>query len=257
MRPIETPLGRLYLRESRKPRDDKPVALLVHGSGGEAASWAPVLDRFEQVHPIAIDMPGHGESTGRFCDGAEEAAEAVDAVRAALGLDSVVVIGQSLGGAVAQTYARRHAAYCSAAVVASSGCTFNIDPARLALIDSDWPACIEHYARGQISERASVELLDEARRQVAKRNPAAMKADLMACTRFDSRPWVGEIAPPVLIVSAYEDRLTPFATVLPLLDGAPRAEMTLLSPGGHALMLEHPARFAAAIDSFLEQIGQS
>jgi pyruvate dehydrogenase E2 component (dihydrolipoamide acetyltransferase) len=41
-----------------------PLAVLLHGSGGSAALWYPVLNALaERRHIIAVDMPGHGETT--------------------------------------------------------------------------------------------------------------------------------------------------------------------------------------------------
>jgi hypothetical protein len=34
-----------------------PMALLVHGSGGRAEIWSPVMDIFQEIEPVAIEMP--------------------------------------------------------------------------------------------------------------------------------------------------------------------------------------------------------
>ena len=39
--------------------------LLVHGVGLRAEAWQPQIDRFaDRFRVIAVDLPGHGESTG-------------------------------------------------------------------------------------------------------------------------------------------------------------------------------------------------
>jgi pimeloyl-ACP methyl ester carboxylesterase len=44
-------------------RADDPVAVLLHGSGGSAALWYPVLSSIAAGHRVvAVDMPGHGET---------------------------------------------------------------------------------------------------------------------------------------------------------------------------------------------------
>src|SRR6478735_7407971 len=82
----------------------RTAAILVHGSGGRAEVWQPVMNMFRQLRPIAIDMPGHGESEGELCNSVEEAAAFIDDFRKSLNLDRVIVIGHSLGGAFAQHY---------------------------------------------------------------------------------------------------------------------------------------------------------
>ena len=43
---------------------DSPHAVLLHGSGGSAALWYPALAALaERRHVVAVDMPGHGETS--------------------------------------------------------------------------------------------------------------------------------------------------------------------------------------------------
>ncbi len=45
-------------------RADSPHAVLLHGSGGSAALWYPVLAALaDRRHVVAVDMPGHGETS--------------------------------------------------------------------------------------------------------------------------------------------------------------------------------------------------
>jgi pimeloyl-ACP methyl ester carboxylesterase len=45
-------------------RAEAPHAVLLHGSGGSAALWYPVLEALaDRRHVIAVDMPGHGETS--------------------------------------------------------------------------------------------------------------------------------------------------------------------------------------------------
>lgn len=44
-------------------RPESPEAVLLHGAGGSAALWYPVLPALAQRrHVVAVDMPGHGET---------------------------------------------------------------------------------------------------------------------------------------------------------------------------------------------------
>lgn len=74
--------------------------LLIHGVGLRAEAWAPQM-RLE-AHVIAVDMPGHGESTplpqgARLPDYVAWAARVIDA----LGLGPVSVAGHSMGSLIA------------------------------------------------------------------------------------------------------------------------------------------------------------
>lgn len=82
---------------------DSPHAVLLHGSGGSAALWYPVLGALaERRHVVAVDMPGHGETTipawpspGTMERMLEWLAEFLDR------FDWPLLVGHSLGGYMA------------------------------------------------------------------------------------------------------------------------------------------------------------
>lgn len=81
-------------------RADAPHAVLLHGSGGSAALWYPALAALaERRHVVAVDMPGHGEtsipawpSPGTMERMLEWLAEFLDR------FDWPLLVGHSLGG---------------------------------------------------------------------------------------------------------------------------------------------------------------
>jgi pimeloyl-ACP methyl ester carboxylesterase len=81
----------------------EPV-LLVHGLGGIGAYWAPIVERLEgDCRLLVVDLPGFGRSP--VLPGAVstpgDLARALGRFLDTLGLDTVHVVGHSLGGAVA------------------------------------------------------------------------------------------------------------------------------------------------------------
>ncbi len=84
-------------------RTDSPHAVLLHGSGGSAALWYPVLAALaDRRHVVAVDMPGHGEtsipawpSPGTMERMLEWLAEFLDR------FDWPLLVGHSLGGYMA------------------------------------------------------------------------------------------------------------------------------------------------------------
>jgi pimeloyl-ACP methyl ester carboxylesterase len=81
---------------------DAPPMVLLHALGESAADWVPLLPRLtERFRVFAFDLRGHGDSDwpGEYSHGlmADDVCAALDA----LGLAGVVLVGHSLGGAVA------------------------------------------------------------------------------------------------------------------------------------------------------------
>ncbi len=98
----------------------KPALLFVHGMAGTAGLWALhyAFGMMRQVQVHAYDLRGHGLSpatpTGYRLD---DQADDLEAVRRALGLERVTVLGYSYGGHVATRWAMRHGEQAAGLVV--------------------------------------------------------------------------------------------------------------------------------------------
>lgn len=90
-----------------------PTLLLIHGLGGSMRNFThSVVDRLSgEFRVVVMDRPGSGESTRdpRACARLGSQAETVSAFIRALGLDRPVLVGHSLGGAVALAVALDYA----------------------------------------------------------------------------------------------------------------------------------------------------
>ncbi len=84
-------------------RGDGEPLLLVHGVGLRAEAWQPQIDRFaDRFRVIAVDLPGHGESTGLTGDPLLPAyVDWLDRVVTVLGFGPVSLVGHSMGGLLA------------------------------------------------------------------------------------------------------------------------------------------------------------
>lgn len=91
------------------PDATSPLLVLLHGTGASVHSWAGVIDALRGKVPLlAIDLPGHGHTTGAAQDGLgfRAMATALEALLRALGVrGSVVVAGHSAGAPVALDWA--------------------------------------------------------------------------------------------------------------------------------------------------------
>jgi pyruvate dehydrogenase E2 component (dihydrolipoamide acetyltransferase) len=109
--PRETEAGGKRLRYLDIGSGDGPPIVFVHGFGGDLNAWMfnqPALA--ERHRTIALDLSGHGGSTKTmdFALDAAGFAGDIDHVLAALRVDRVHLVGHSMGGAVAVSFARSH-----------------------------------------------------------------------------------------------------------------------------------------------------
>lgn len=103
---IEVAGTQLHVRD-RGPRD-RPVIILLHGFGSHLQSWdgwARVLE--QDYRTIRFDLPGAGlsppEATGDYTD--TRAVALISALMDQFGIERATLIGNSLGGRIAWTFA--------------------------------------------------------------------------------------------------------------------------------------------------------
>lgn len=100
-----------------------PVLMLVHGSNASLHTWEPWAARLgAKYRVIRMDLPGHGltgaSPTADYSPAAYVAV--VERIRAKLGVDHIVLAGNSMGGGVAWHYALAHPGHLRALVLIDS-----------------------------------------------------------------------------------------------------------------------------------------
>lgn len=79
-------------------RGDNPTLLFAHATGFHARVWDAVIEYFPDRHVIALDLHGHGRSTGEPIRQWSVLWEEVQAMLAAEGLSGLHGVGHSMGG---------------------------------------------------------------------------------------------------------------------------------------------------------------
>jgi pimeloyl-ACP methyl ester carboxylesterase len=109
---IEGPAGRLHIDDGGNTDRGAPLPVIfLHSAAGNTGHWTAQLDHLRtRRRAVAIDLRGHGRSQAPR-DGdfrIASMAEDVTAVVGALQIERYVVVGHSMGGAVALAHAGRH-----------------------------------------------------------------------------------------------------------------------------------------------------
>ncbi len=106
---IDVEGARLHVVE----RGQGPALLLIHGLGGQLRNFSRILGPLAERHRVVlVDRPGSGYSTaaGALQPSLAEQARSLASLIDRLGLDRPVVVGHSLGGALALVLALNHPA---------------------------------------------------------------------------------------------------------------------------------------------------
>jgi pimeloyl-ACP methyl ester carboxylesterase len=229
----------------------RPV-VLVHGAGSRAAVWARQLEGLaDAARLLAVDLPGHGLTGGRGCLAVAEYADWVRGVCDGAGVATAVVVGHSMGGAIAQTLALTHPERVAGLVLVGTGARLRVLPRVLALFRDDPPAGASLVGSLSYSPRTAPGTVVEAERGLTETPAPVTLGDFLACDRFDVMATIGTLRVPTLVLVGRDDRLTPPKYARYLAGTIPGARLIEVADAGHFPQLEQPEAVNAALRAFL------
>ncbi len=219
--------------------------VFLHGAGAQREVWQPQALAFPQAQ--TPDLPGRD---GR--DPPQTVADHIVALRPVLDAARVLV-GHSLGGAIALQYALAAPAHLAGLILLGTGA--RLDTARVWLhrLDAEEDALAD-LAEQSFAPGAGVRLTRKSLAMLRTLDPAVARADFTAAVGFDVRDRLGGVLVPALIISGTEDRLVPPRYAEFLHAHLPRATLVWIAGAGHMAMLEQPQAVNVAIRNFLEQV---
>ena len=236
--------------------------LLIQGMAATHLAWGrPFLDALERdFECIVYDHRGMGRSARAempftIVDLAGDALALLDA----LGLESVHVVGISMGGMIAQELALAHPERVRTLTIGASYCGGPdgtlMDPADLALLGEAWKSGdpVQVYrAMWEINLSPAFRAEDSnfgPFREMAEALPApapVIYEQMRACGKHDTSERLGALAMPTMVIHGTADRLlrSPNGEQIAALIGV---EPELLEGVGHLFWWEQPERSADLI----------
>ena len=277
--------------------DDVPIAYHVFGTGpvviahpgGPGGDWSSLrMPAVEKVATVVYIEPFGTGSSGRLADpnGYTIAAyvKAVDGVRAAIGVDRIVLLGHSHGGFVAQAYALTHAERLRGLILYDTSPVTGAELGKDIMSNLMWFENEPWFAEAHAGFTAfSGEKTDDDATAGVKRTMPFSFADWThrshefeafrsqvrmwigprqtveptggefgtESTSFDVRPRLHEIATPTLIVVGARDAICSEKMARMAHAGIKGSRLTVLAHSGHMGHLEEPAEHGRAIGEFL------
>ncbi len=232
-------------------RGDEPPLVLIHGAGGNHMLWPAPFHRLARRAVYALDLPGHGRSSGPGRQQIEEYAADLVAFLDALAIERAVLVGHSMGGAIAQTVALSAPGRVAALALVATGARLRVAPALIEGLSQAPQQTVETIMQWAWGPGAPPEMIEQGRQTMLKAGADVLLGDFLACDRFDLREQIGQISAPTLVLTGSEDRMTPPRLGQSLAESIPAARFQLVEGAGHMLMLERPAETAQAIGAFL------
>jgi len=201
-----------------------------------------------------VPTPGHGQSDPWHGVSIDLYRDFIGTVCATLAVEKAVIVGHSMGGAIALRCALAWPERIAALVLVCTGARLRVarallDAARDPKLDAGaWLAAAAY------SPSAPREVVERWRAVLVQAPNEVLHDDLAACDGFDVREHLPKLRMPALVVGGSDDLLTPPKLSLELASGLPNARAVVVPHAGHMVFHERADQFHAAVDPFLVEV---
>ncbi|HEX2697034.1 MAG TPA: alpha/beta hydrolase [Anaerolineales bacterium] len=246
----------LYYFAHEAENFSRPAVILIHGAAGTHLYWPPQVRRLPNQRIFAVDLPGHGKSEGighqRIDDYADEIIEFMKALK----LNSAILVGHSMGSAIALTSALKIPKQVFALGLVGSGARLLVAPEllRSASDPSTFLDAVHKMNENSYAADSSERLKELGEKRTAEIRPTVLYGDFLACNAFNVMDQLSQISVPTLIVCGSEDRMTPLKNSEFLRDNISGAKLEIVPRAGHMVMLEQPEKTTTILNDFLNSI---
>jgi pimeloyl-ACP methyl ester carboxylesterase len=257
---------RLHVRDSG-PKD-APAVVLIHGFGASLHTWEPWARALARKHRvIRLDLPGCGLSepdpSGDYTDA--RSLQLLNDLLDQRGIARATLIGHSIGGRIAWTFAAKHPERVDKLVLvapdgfASQGFEYGAPPEvpmSMQLMRHVLPkpllriSLAPAYANPEVLTDALTTRYHEL--MLAPGSRDALLSRLQQTTLVDPRPLLRGIAAPTLLLWGESDAMIPFANSADYLACLPHARLVPFAGVGHLPHEEAADRSLAALIEFLD-----
>ncbi|WP_080875086.1 2-succinyl-6-hydroxy-2,4-cyclohexadiene-1-carboxylate synthase [Oceanobacillus timonensis] len=242
--------------------------LFLHGFTGTRETWREVSSCFHNYQCILVDLPGHGE-TGSPITSMKDCCSLLAALVDQLGISQTHVVGYSMGGRTALSFAMYYPEYIASLVLESASPGLGEESARQERKEKD-----EQLAR-RILEKGVEEFVnnwqelplfatqkqlpDKAQRKIRKerlsQNAEGLAMSLHTMGTGAQACWwddLSQLPHPTLLIAGEEDEK--FVAMNQKMQAAiPQATFLICPDAGHAVHVEKSRNFGKMVNGFLSK----
>jgi pimeloyl-ACP methyl ester carboxylesterase len=259
---------------------EKPTFIVLHGGPGfDHLFLRPDFDGFTDIaQVIYLDHRGNGRSwpsdpaTWSLAQWGDDIKLFCDA----LGIEKPIVLGQSFGGMVAQSYASRHPEHPKAVIFSSTAPRMDFEFSMAQFEKRGGrdarDIAMRFWTTGAEEDRDAymkvcMPLYNPNPRPGNARGRGIMRSEVYRhfslpggeMRRMDLRPGLREVICPVLVLGGDYDPITPTHLAHEIVEALPRgrAELHIFEDCGHGAFRDQPDRVFPVIRKFIERTARA
>ncbi|MCK7503316.1 MAG: alpha/beta hydrolase [Desulfobacterales bacterium] len=174
-----------------------------------------------------------------------------------LKLERPILIGHSLGAAIALGFASKYPQDISGVVAVGGGLTMPVNPDMLDGFRKQPEFVLDMICKFSLAKENRPKFFDALRASLGQANVDVVSGDMLACSKFDLTGELKKINVPVLVICGTEDKMTPPASSEQIAAGIAGTKLVLIEGAGHMVMMEKPSAFNDTLRDFAAALPQA
>ena len=226
--------------------------IFIPGSGNTGSVWHYQTEHFSGSE--AISLPGHPE--GKPCTSVEDYADWLHQHIFEQGYSEPILVGHSLGGAVAQTYALSYSEDVKGLILIGTGARLRVRPDFLSLLETgvDYPSAWFRSFVEPLYDGVAPGVRERVISEVTEVGARVQLNDFRCCDKFDIMDRVHQIGAPTLVICGTDDEMTPVKYSQYLATKISGARLVIIDGSTHFVFMEKPEEVNQAIEEFLNSL---
>jgi pimeloyl-ACP methyl ester carboxylesterase len=252
-----------YGTGSGRWNSDGKTIVFIHGAAFDHSIWVMPARYFARhgYNVIALDLPGHGQSSGELLTTIDSMSDwIVDVISAVVGdaNASATVVGHSMGSLIAMNMAARYKATVEQIALLGTSAPMPVTHLLLDAAKDNHHAAIDmtntwsHSQRSilGVSDNPGVSNMHAGERWLERAGESVLYTDLAACDAFDATK-LPAVKCPALVITGGDDKMTPPKAGNAVAQMLPNAHIKNLPGCGHSMLTEQPNQTLDALADFI------
>jgi len=228
--------------------------IFIHGLAGDSRFFHNQLNYFGKSHKtIAIDLPGHGRSSHITEPSISLYAKSIDAVVEKEKIDSYILAGHSMGGAVSIENYLKNRDMVKALILISTSYSFHITKKLMNAVIDDFENLFNKIFP-RIFHKKSALFMQAAHDNLTEDLKKIIYGDLILCSEINYNEQLENINIPVLLIANKLDRMIPVYLTEEMHWKIKNSKLVIFDEEGHVPFFENSDEFNSAVDGFIQSI---